>query len=228
MKDYFIRRLLLIPVTMLGVTLLVFLITRAAPGGPMEQAMMAAQVATEGGGSGSKQQQGGLDEEAIEANEEEFGYDKPVFVAYLQWLGMWPRERLVSKGEFFERGEDNLAGALLKDSENETLLVLKGVGREVFVRKEGDKIVAAHYTNGGTLGEKVSGWEMRIDTVEDRKQRWARREGSRKKEDAPSYPPRAVFYQARFSGLLQGDLGQSKSFGDPVCCLLYTSPSPRD
>ena len=65
MKDYFIRRLLLVPMTMLGVTFLVFLITRAAPGGPLEQAMMEAQVATEGGGSGGKQS-GTLDEAALE------------------------------------------------------------------------------------------------------------------------------------------------------------------
>ena len=37
MRDYFIRRLLLIPPTLLGVTLLVFTITRFVPGGPMER-----------------------------------------------------------------------------------------------------------------------------------------------------------------------------------------------
>lgn len=223
MKDYFIRRLLLIPVTMLGVTFLVFLITRAAPGGPMEKAMMAAQMATEGGGSGGNQQQmGGQDEEAIEANEEEYGYDKPVLVAYFQWLGLWPRERLISKGEFYARGEDTMGADLVKDTKNETLLVLKSVGREVFVRKEGDKIVEAIYVEGGELGEKLDkdSWSFRIDTVEDRKERWARRESGRKKEEAPDYVPRAVFYQAHVSGLLQGDLGLSKSFGDPVWSLI--------
>jgi microcin C transport system permease protein len=40
MRDYFARRLLLIPPTLLGITLIVFLITRIVPGGPIERAMM--------------------------------------------------------------------------------------------------------------------------------------------------------------------------------------------
>ena len=55
MRDYFIRRFLLIPPTLLGVTLLVFVITRFAPGGPVERALHEAQKATEEGGSGSGQ-----------------------------------------------------------------------------------------------------------------------------------------------------------------------------
>ena len=52
MKAYFIRRLLLVPITMLGVTLLVFAITRVVPGGPLEKILMEASQASEGGGSG--------------------------------------------------------------------------------------------------------------------------------------------------------------------------------
>jgi len=40
MRDYFIRRLLLIPPTLIGVTVIVFLITRLVPGGPLERAIM--------------------------------------------------------------------------------------------------------------------------------------------------------------------------------------------
>ena len=43
MLDYFIRRFLLIPPTLLGISFMVFLVTRAAPGGPIEQAMMQMQ-----------------------------------------------------------------------------------------------------------------------------------------------------------------------------------------
>ena len=43
MRDYFIRRFLLIPPTLLGITLIVFLITRIVPGGPLERAMMEIQ-----------------------------------------------------------------------------------------------------------------------------------------------------------------------------------------
>ena len=43
MRDYFIRRLLLIPPTLLGVTIIVFAITRLVPGGPLERAIMESQ-----------------------------------------------------------------------------------------------------------------------------------------------------------------------------------------
>ena len=63
-------------------------------------------------------------------------------------------------------------------------------------------------------------WNSRIETEKDRQERWVRREDNRKMEDAPSYKPRAVFYQAQFSGLLQGDLRESRTFGDPVWSLI--------
>ena len=40
MRDYFLRRLLLIPPTLIGVTIIVFVITRLVPGGPLERAIM--------------------------------------------------------------------------------------------------------------------------------------------------------------------------------------------
>ena len=48
MRAYLFRRFLLIPVTLIGVTLLVFGLTRILPGGPMEKAMQAATQAEEG------------------------------------------------------------------------------------------------------------------------------------------------------------------------------------
>ena len=219
MKEYFIRRLLLVPLTMLGVTFLVFLITRAAPGGPLEQAMMAAQVATEGGGSGGKQQ-GGLDEKAIEASEEEYGFDKPVVVAYLQWLGLWPRERAVSKSEFFDRGEDSLDSERISDPDNQSIVILKGIGREVFVSKEKGSITELKYLDGEKRKPSEYGWKARIETPLDRARRWQKREKGRKVEDAPDYKERVVLFQPKFSGIVQGDFGQSKKFGDPVLDLI--------
>ena len=218
MKDYFIRRLLLVPVTMLGVTFLVFLITRAAPGGPLERAMMESQMACEGGGSGGRQT-GSLDEEAVEESEEEYGFDKPMVQAYLQWLGFWPRERLLSKSEFFQRDEDTLGSDLIKDSETETILVLKGIGREVFVKREGSDVAQIYYADNPDEEPKEYGWKARIETPADRAKRWARRE-KKDMKDSRDYNYRAVLYQPKFSGIIQGDFGQSKKFGDPVLDLV--------
>ena len=44
MRDYFLRRFLLIPPTLIGVTIIVFAITRLVPGGPLERAIMESQM----------------------------------------------------------------------------------------------------------------------------------------------------------------------------------------
>ena len=90
MRDYFIRRLLLIIPTLLGVTLLVFAITRILPGGPMDQAVMRMRMAnSEGrGGHGGAGRSGNaeLSPEQIQQLKEAYGFDKPILVAYWNWL----------------------------------------------------------------------------------------------------------------------------------------------
>jgi microcin C transport system permease protein len=58
------------------------------------------------------------------------------------------------------------------------------------------------------------GWKVRYETEKDRQDRYQRRNSS--KEKPPAYESRAVIYQSRFSGLLQGDLGRSTVYNDPV------------
>ncbi len=91
MRDYFIRRLLLIPPTLIGVTLIVFVITRFVPGGPLERAIMEAQMANvgqAGGSSSSMSGEGpGLSDEQLEELKRYYGFDKPAIVAYFHWLG---------------------------------------------------------------------------------------------------------------------------------------------
>lgn len=95
MRDYFIRRFLLIPPTLLGISILVFSITRLAPGGPVERAIMEAQMMSAGGEFGSSGGGGGgpgggsmaISEEQVQALKEYYGFDKPVWQAYLIWLG---------------------------------------------------------------------------------------------------------------------------------------------
>ena len=55
MTGYFLRRLLLVIPTFLGVTLLVFTLTRLVPGGPIERMMNQAMMAnTDKGGGGQR------------------------------------------------------------------------------------------------------------------------------------------------------------------------------
>lgn len=218
MRDYFIRRLLLIPPTLLGVTLLVFTITRFVPGGPMERALQEAQKATEGGGSSSGQIGGGMNEEQVEELEEEYGFDKPIFQAYLQWLGALPRERRLSKAEFREQGKDKVGGDFVGDSNN-TLVLLKGSGRQARVTRKGTVVTSATYSDDNRP-ITADGWEIRLETIADRKERWSRRSGEDISKAPQNYDDRAIVYKTRFAGLLQGDLGRSTDFGDPVWDLI--------
>jgi microcin C transport system permease protein len=218
-KSYFLRRLLLIPPTLLGITLLVFTITRFVPGGPMDQKLQEAARGGEQGGkrTAASQAQGGQSEEQLEELEEQYGLDKPVLPAYGQWLGVIPREARISKGEFSGRGDETIGGG--DDPENTAEVVLRGDGRLVRVKREGDKVLSALFADSGKPidGE---GWKVRYETGADRQQRFKRRNPD--SATTPEYPPRAVIYQTRFSGLLQGNLGRSTVYNDPVHEMIFS------
>ena len=92
MTAYFTRRLLLMIPTFLGITLMVFTITRFVPGGPIErmitqmQMMQGDQMETtrdaDESGSGAA-----LSDEQRADLEEYYGFDKPIIISYLTWLG---------------------------------------------------------------------------------------------------------------------------------------------
>ncbi|MFM1852647.1 MAG: hypothetical protein RIS54_2331 [Verrucomicrobiota bacterium] len=88
MRDYFIRRFLLIPPTLLGITLIVFLITRVVPGGPLERAIMESQAAEMSSSRATSGGQGvALSEEQLNQLKAYYGFDKPAIVSYGLWLG---------------------------------------------------------------------------------------------------------------------------------------------
>jgi microcin C transport system permease protein len=213
-KSYFLRRLLLIPPTLLGITLLVFTITRFVPGGALDQMLQqVARGADQGGkrSSSSSQAQGGLSEEQLEEVEEQFGLDKNILTAYSQWLGIVPREVRISKAEYGDQGDEKIGGGI--DAATTAEVVLKGDGRAVLVKRNGDQVTSAVFKQSGQSIE-TEGWKVRYETEHDRQLRYQRRNTGR--ENLPTYLPRAVVYQSHFSGLLQGDLRRSTIYNDPV------------
>lgn len=129
MGAYIVRRLLLIPLTLLGILTANFFIAQVAPGGPVEQ--MLAQVkgtavdatarisgsgggeTSSGGGGGSAQVGGGgpkgdyrgaqgLPPEFIAQIEKQFGFDKPIHERY--WL-MLKDYAVFDLGESFFRSQ---------------------------------------------------------------------------------------------------------------------------
>jgi microcin C transport system permease protein len=97
MTSYFIRRFLLVIPTFLGITLLVFVIMQLVPGGPLEQELLKLQAGMMAGGetsSGSNDATGGIEipPDALAEMRRFYGFDKPLHIRYLRWLGLWPRE----------------------------------------------------------------------------------------------------------------------------------------
>jgi microcin C transport system permease protein len=84
MRDYFIRRTFLIIPTLIGITMLVFMVTRFVPGGPMERAIMEAQQASLSSGSQRSVGQGmALSEDQLAQLKEYYGLDKPCYERYV-------------------------------------------------------------------------------------------------------------------------------------------------
>ena len=88
MGAYFFRRALLMIPTFLGITFLVFTITRFVPGGPIEQMMVKMQMAESESGGGSSNFDGSVQipDSVREELEKQFGFDKPFYLAYLDWV----------------------------------------------------------------------------------------------------------------------------------------------
>lgn len=92
MRNYVIKRLLLIPLTLLGILTINFAVIQLAPGGPVEytlakyqgmnvdsKAQFAATAQVQTSGSGVHQYQGarGVPDDLVKELEKQFGFDKP-------------------------------------------------------------------------------------------------------------------------------------------------------
>lgn len=189
MGAYFLRRFLLIPPTLLGVTLVVFLITRIVPGGPLERMMQSAMARAAGdrGGGGAKDAGGNLSEEQKQKIKEDLCQDLPFFPAYLTWLGVLPRE--VDKVRTpSEEGK-------------EAPVPLKALlPREQWKPNNAYLEISAAVDSTGKLvsrdGQSLDGWHLRFETTD----------GTRK----------AVVFRKKFQGILHGYFGNSSRYHEDV------------
>jgi microcin C transport system permease protein len=95
LRDYVVRRLLLMIPTFLGITFFTFLLIQFVPGGQIDQ----LRLALAGGGFGGEASVGGggrvqlaIPEEQMARLREFYGFDRPFLVAYGSWL--WDAVRL--------------------------------------------------------------------------------------------------------------------------------------
>ncbi|MFN5960299.1 MAG: ABC transporter permease [Verrucomicrobiota bacterium] len=122
MGAYFLRRLLLIPPTLIGVTMLVFLITRFVPGGPMERMIAEMRKGGEGGSRGGAAQNQALSEEQLDQLKVRFRMDQHPVAGYFSWLGVWPYADLRRRIEF---GPDETEQTIRAPGTREPLRITK-------------------------------------------------------------------------------------------------------
>ena len=217
MRDYFIRRFLLIFPTLLGISLLVFMLIRLAPGGPVQrdlQQMMGASASEGSGASGMRESEGlAVTPPQLFEIEEKHRRDKGVFRSYLEWLGVLPRD-LERSSQSFEKDKTtvavqvpgmNLRVNLVKDGEG-------GASIEIpeEMKEDQKKILSERISNGS--------WNARLVPIKELSRRWQK---NAKGLDVPEdLQERAILYRSGYEGLLQGSLGRSDKYGESIISLI--------
>jgi microcin C transport system permease protein len=184
MRDYFIRRFLLIIPTVLGATLVVFFITRITPGGPLEAAMQKA--AEQAGSSGMRDAGASMSQEQKDELAAYYGFDRSFLPAYLAWLGAIPRHA----DKQFVKFED--------DAEEADVSLRNLLPRDEWTPTNAYQITAAKVTKDGELTAEndrfLDTWTTHVEEAKNRIQ----------------------VFRPIFDGVLQGNLGISTRYNEPV------------
>lgn len=104
LRDYVIRRLLLMIPTFIGITLVTFLLCQFVPGGPIDQLrLQLAGRAGEAGAAGARTAiQLNIPEDQMAVLKAYYGFDKPAIPRYLSWLSKVVRLDLGDSFRFSE------------------------------------------------------------------------------------------------------------------------------
>jgi len=221
MAAYFARRLLLLIPTFLGITMLVFTITRFVPGGPID--MMIMQLQSGGAGAGESASSGGGSEssvdippEALASLKKHYHFDWPIWRQYLQFLGPLNLDErglfgdevteaqvagwYVSPGETVTQGQA-VARVRMSEPDNGAEAKPTVISREIFAPADGTVTVLHTKREGMTeVGAALFDWEAA--------------DGSAQTQSVPN------IWTKSWSGLLTLDLGNSYKYDVPVIDLV--------
>lgn len=179
--------------------MLVFATMKLAPGGPMEQGLARLLG---GEGKRSRAESGfALTASQVLELEEKYDRDKSLPRAYGEWLGALPRD-------MEKAGKEFPAGA------KEVEIAVPGTVHVAMVRRDD----AGHAELVAPEGVDLSAWQVRLRTPEEGAARWAKWLKDVKLAKPPEY--RAVIFKPRHDGLLQGSLGNSSKYQDPVWSMI--------
>lgn len=207
MRNYILKRLMLMPVTLIGITFLVFFLTRLVPGGPVERMLQEQAIGSLSGDKVTAQVNARLGNDDLERLEELFNLQEPIWKAYMQWLGVLPQAVEIAKAEFNDEGVATI-----------TIASASGNAAALEVTREGD---TPQYLSPEWMNDE--GWLVKLESPMDRARRLARRQridDAKEIEKLAKTPAcrrwRAVASRRAFQGVLQGDLGLSYKYHEPV------------
>ena len=197
MRDYVLRRLLLIPLTFFGITLVAFLMTRLVPGGPIERAMAEkVQAQQKMVGRVGLSANGPASPEELDNLKRQYGFDRPVLEAYGVWLGIlrgqnnWAITRVDTVG----RGEVDVMSA--KSSSTQKVFIQRNTQGELSISTK-DSLDISQW--------KVEATPLPNDTNKNF---------------------RVIVFQPQFNGILQGNFGYSTESDKPVVDLILQKLPP--
>lgn len=197
----------MIPVTLIGITFLVFCLSRMVPGGPVERLLQEQAMSALAGekviGTGTES----VSNEDIERLEELFNLQEPLLKAYLQWLGVLPRAVEIAKAEF---GEDDKARLTMSRPDGSATVVI--------VERDGSMPV---YLAQDWM--KQEHWKVKLESPHERARRMAARRGITEEASIAELAEspacrrwRVVASRRAFNGVLEGSLGLSYKYNIPV------------
>lgn len=132
----------------------------------------------------------------------DYDRDKANIVHYLEWLGLMPRD--ISK-----------SAALFEKNSLQTEVSLPGTTESVKVTRLPDGTASIETINGSN----TKGWHVRIQAPEEQLKIWKKWVPGTIAMPAET-PYRAEIYQSQFAGLLQGKLGSSMKYQEPVSVMV--------
>jgi len=194
MRDYILRRMLLVPLTFLGITLVAFLLTRFVPGGPIERALaeklQASQKHTSLTGLSST---GPASPEELDNLKRQYGFDRPILEAYGIWLGALPGPASwgITRLDSDEKGAVEISNPNSNKKENVRLSISVDSQKKLLIK----------FADGTIAKEWVA--ELAPLPMD------------------PNPATRVVVYSPKFSGILQGNLGTSAESDRSVSSLLW-------
>jgi microcin C transport system permease protein len=179
------------------------MIMRIVPGGPMEEDLKRLMGQGEGKALRTKEMSGiSLKPEALVTLAGNYDRDKSPIRHYFEWLGAAPRDKKKSAAAF-------------PPNQMVTEVNIPGTIKTVKVYRDDKDRGRIEWASN----QAEEGWAVRIQSPNAQFKIWRKYvPGAIKMPDDTPY--RAEIYQPKYQGLLQGQLGKSISYQDPVSVMI--------